>query len=212
MASWVSAALRRAGGVVWTFTIASIRNEGLAAPEALRLRVAPLSSTAVTHNAADGTERREARPQYPARGQRRRRDSSNHRSGSKEPSDSTSSRDFKPDLVRGYLGAEQLSASEGNRLTLRKVRSAFATHAHDCGGSAVQIASLTEKIRYMTEHLRAHHKDKASMRGLVAMLERRKKLLKYLRRSDGDAYGEVIYRLGLKDRSFVEDKYKTSKK
>jgi len=185
--------MRRAGGVVG-ITIASIRNEGLAAPGALRLR--------------------EARPQYPARGQRRRRDSSsNHRSGSKEPmNDSTSSRDFKPDLVRGYLGAEQLSASEGNRLTLRKVRSAFATHAHDCGGSAVQIASLTEKIRYMTEHLRAHHKDKASMRGLVAMLERRKKLLKYLRRSDGDAYGEVIYRLGLKDRSFVEDKYKTSKK
>ena len=112
----------------------------------------------------------------------------------------------------GYPGAAQRSAGEGNRLTLRKVRSAFATHAHDCGGSAVQIASLTEKIRYMTEHLRAHHKDKASMRGLVAMLERRKKLLKYLRRSDGDAYGEVIYRLGLKDRSFVEDKYKTSKK
>jgi hypothetical protein len=43
------------------------------------------------------------------------------------------------------------------------------------------------------------------------MLERRKKLLKYLRRRDGDSYGEVIYRLGLKDRSFVEDKYpKTS--
>ena len=211
MASWVSAAMRRAGGVVG-ITIASIRNEGLAAPGALRLRIAPLSSTAVTHNAADGTERREARPQYPARGQRRRRDSSNHRSSKEPMNDSTSSRDFKPDLVRGYIGAEQLSASEGNRLTLRKVRSAFATHAHDCGGSAVQIASLTEKIRYMTEHLRAHHKDKASMRGLVAMLERRKKLLKYLRRSDGDAYGEVIYRLGLKDRSFVEDKYKTSKK
>ena len=203
--------MRRAGGVVG-ITIASIRNEGLAAPGALRLRIAPLSSTAVTHNAADGTERREARPQYLAPGQWRRPDSSNH-GFSKEPmNDSTSSRDFKPDLVRGYLGAEQLSASEGNRLTLRKVRSAFATHAHDCGGSAVQIASLTEKIRYMTEHLRAHHKDKASMRGLVAMLERRKKLLKYLRRSDGDAYGEVIYRLGLKDRSFVEDKYKTSKK
>ena len=73
MASWVSAAMRRAGGVVG-ITIASIRNEGLAAPGALRLRIAPLSSTAVTHNAADGTERREARPQYPARGQRRRRD------------------------------------------------------------------------------------------------------------------------------------------
>ena len=74
----------------------------------------------------------------------------------------------------------------------------------------MQIAALTEKIRYMTEHLRTHHKDKVH-RGLVAMLERRKKLLRYLRKSDGDAYGEVIYRLGLKDRSFVEDKYKTSK-
>ena len=41
-----------------TFTRASIRNEGLAAPGALRLRFAPLSSTAVTHNAADGTDRR----------------------------------------------------------------------------------------------------------------------------------------------------------
>jgi len=71
----------------------------------------------------------------------------------------------------------------------------------------VQIAALTERIRYMTDHLRTHRKDKASRLGLVAMLERRKKLLKYLRRSDGDSYGEVIYRLGLKDRSFVEDKY-----
>ena len=47
----------------------------------------------------------------------------------------------------------------------------------------MQIAALTEKIRYMTEHLRTHHKDKASRLGLVAMLERRKKLLKYLRES-----------------------------
>jgi len=63
----------------------------------------------------------------------------------------------------------------------------------------------------MTAHLSTHHKDNASRRGLIAMLERRKKLLKYLRRRDGDSYGEVIYRLGLKDRSFVEDKYpKTS--
>ena len=43
-------------------------------------------------------------------------------------------------------------------------------------------------------------------------MERRKKLLKYLRRSNGDSYGEVIYRLGLKDRSFVEDKYVKSNK
>lgn len=87
------------------------------------------------------------------------------------------------------------------------MREGFANHPQDCGGSEVQIAALTEKIRYMTTHLQTHHQDKASRRGLVAMLERRKKLLKYLRRTNGDSYGEVIYRLGLKDRSFSEPKY-----
>jgi ribosomal protein S15 len=119
--------------------------------------------------------------------------------------------DIKPDLVRQYLDAAQLSAHEANRVALRHAREGFARHAHDTGGAEAQIAALTERIRYMTAHLSTHHKDNASRRGLIAMLERRKKLLKYLRRRDGDSYGEVIYRLGLKDRSFVEDKYpKTS--
>lgn len=105
------------------------------------------------------------------------------------------------------MSSEQYNAYELGRLKLKQLRESFAVHPHDCGGSEVQIASLTEKIRYMTEHLRTHHKDEHSRRGLVSMLERRKKLLKYLRRRDGDSYGEVIYRLGLKDRNFVEDKY-----
>mmetsp|Transcript_125028 Transcript_125028/g.303556 ORF Transcript_125028/g.303556 Transcript_125028/m.303556 type:complete len:203 (-) Transcript_125028:162-770(-) len=202
MASWVSAALRSAAGsvvgnikTVNSGSIISVakRSEGLATPGATRpLGVSLFSTAAVVGDGAGD------RPRDSARAPKRR--------GSRQAPD------FKPELVKQYLGPEQLSASEANRLTLRKVREAFAAHAHDCGGSAVQIAALTEKIRYMTEHLRTHHKDKASMRGLVAMLERRKKLLKYLRKSDGDAYGEVIYRLGLKDRSFVEDKYKTSKR
>lgn len=115
--------------------------------------------------------------------------------------------DIKPDLVRLYLSSEQFSAYELGRLKLKQIREGFANHPQDCGGSEVQIAALTEKVRYMTGHLQEHHKDKASRRGLVAMLERRKKLLKYLRRTNGDSYGEVIYRLGLKDRSFVEPKY-----
>uniref|UniRef100_A0A7S0IIR2 Small ribosomal subunit protein uS15c n=1 Tax=Micromonas pusilla TaxID=38833 RepID=A0A7S0IIR2_MICPS len=204
MASRVSAALRSAAGsvvrnikTVYSGSIISFakRGEGLATPGATRpLGVSLFSTAAVVGDGAGD------RPRDSARAPRRRAGSN------KRPVD------FKPDLVKQYLGPELLSASEANRLTLRKVREAFAAHAHDCGGSAVQIAALTEKIRYMTEHLRTHHKDKASRRGLVAMLERRKKLLRYLRKSDGDAYGEVIYRLGLKDRSFVEDKYKTSKK
>ena len=203
MASWVSAALRSAAGsvvgnikTVYSGSIISVakRSEGLATPGSTRpLGVSLFSTAAVVGDGAGD------RPRDSARAPRRR--------GSRQ-----APVEFKPELVKQYLGPEQLSASEANRLTLRKVREAFASHAHDCGGSAVQIAALTEKIRYMTEHLRTHHKDKASMRGLVAMLERRKKLLRYLRKSDGDAYGEVIYRLGLKDRSFVEDKYKTSKK
>ena len=115
--------------------------------------------------------------------------------------------DIKPDLVRLYLSSEQYNARELTKLKLKQVRESFAAHPQDVGGSEVQIAALTEKIRYMTEHLQTHHKDISSRRGLVAMLERRKKLLKYLRRTNGDSYGEVIYRLGLKDRSFVEDKY-----
>ena len=121
--------------------------------------------------------------------------------------DSPSAGDIKPELVRAYLAETQLSRADLNRTALRTVREGFANHAHDTGGVEVQIAALTERIRYMTSHLSTHHKDNASRRGLVAMLERRKKLLKYLRRTDGDSYGEVIYRLGLKDRSFVEDKY-----
>ena len=123
-----------------------------------------------------------------------------------------SSGDIKPELVRQYLSPDQFNAKETNRLNLKTIREGFANHAHDCGGTEVQIAALTEKIRYMTGHLSTHHKDKSSRRGLIAMLERRKKLLKYLRRSNGDSYGEVIYRLGLKDRSFVEDKYVKSNK
>ena len=121
-------------------------------------------------------------------------------------------RDIKPELVRQYLSLDQFNAKETNRLNLKQIREGFANHAHDCGGTEVQIAALTEKIQPMTGHLSTHHKDKSSRRGLIAMLERRKKLLKYLRRSNGDSYGEVIYRLGLKDRSFVEDKYVKSNK
>ena len=93
------------------------------------------------------------------------------------------------------------------RHALAEERAAFARDEHDTGSSEVQIANLTMRIKLMTEHLREHGKDTHSRHGLMAMLERRKKLLKYLRRTDGDRYADVILRLGLKDRSFVDDKY-----
>ena len=61
------------------------------------------------------------------------------------------------------------------------------------------MAVLTKRIAYMTEHLQAHRKDKHSRLGLMGMLATRKKLLQYLRRTDGDRYAKVLKDHGLKD-------------
>ena len=65
---------------------------------------------------------------------------------------------------------------------------------------AATVAILTQRIVYMTEHLRAHPKDKHSRLGLMGMLSHRKKLLQYLRRSDGDRYAKLLSDMGLKDK------------
>lgn len=115
--------------------------------------------------------------------------------------------EIKPELVKQYLSENLMSRTELNKRALATERAAFARDEHDTGSSEVQIAALTMRIKHMTEHLRTHKKDTHSRHGLMAMLERRKKLLKYLRRTDGDKYADTILRLGLKDRSFVESKY-----
>ena len=115
--------------------------------------------------------------------------------------------EIKPELVKKYLSETNMSRSELNKRLLAAERAAFARDEHDVGSSEVQIANLTMRIKFMTEHLQVHKNDKHSRHGLMAMLERRKKLLKYLRRTNGDKYADTILRLGLKDRSFVEDKY-----
>jgi ribosomal protein S15 len=115
--------------------------------------------------------------------------------------------EIKPELVKKYLSETNMSRGDVNKRALAEERAAFARDEHDTGSSEVQIANLTMRIKLMTEHLREHGKDTHSRHGLMAMLERRKKLLKYLRRTDGDRYADVILRLGLKDRSFVDDKY-----
>jgi small subunit ribosomal protein S15 len=62
---------------------------------------------------------------------------------------------------------------------------------HDTGTMPVQIGLLTERIRYLTAHTEEHKKDKSSRRGLMILLSRRKKQLKYLRKKDFDAYVKV---------------------
>ena len=72
--------------------------------------------------------------------------------------------------------------------------------ATDAARAAASVAILTQRIAYMTEHLRAHPKDKHSRLGLMGMLSHRKKLLQYLRRSDGDRYAKLLSDMGLKDK------------
>jgi small subunit ribosomal protein S15 len=74
----------------------------------------------------------------------------------------------------------------------------FGTNVKDTGSTAVQIALLTRRIEGLTEHFRSNKKDHASRRGLLKMVGSRRKLLKYLKRKDIEAYRTLIAQLGLR--------------
>lgn len=73
-----------------------------------------------------------------------------------------------------------------------------AGHAQDTGSPEVQIAIFSERIDALTDHLKDHPKDFSSRRGLLQLVGKRSKLLKYLRDNDVDKYEEVTKKLGLK--------------
>jgi len=79
-----------------------------------------------------------------------------------------------------------------------EVVEAFRINDSDTGSPEVQVALLTERITYMTEHMKANSKDFHSQRGLLRMVNRRNKLLRYLRREDPERYKQLIARLGLR--------------
>lgn len=85
-------------------------------------------------------------------------------------------------------------ARESKAVTIER----FRVHTKDTGSPEVQIALLSERINYLTEHFRTHRKDHASRRGLLNMVGRRKRLLEYLRRRDTEAYKQVIEKLGIR--------------
>jgi len=85
-----------------------------------------------------------------------------------------------------------------NATEKKKIVEVFRSGDNDTGSTSVQVALLTEKIRQLTEHLKANHKDYASRRGLLKMVARRRRLLRYLGRVDEEQYKDLIGRLGLK--------------
>jgi small subunit ribosomal protein S15 len=74
----------------------------------------------------------------------------------------------------------------------------FRKNAGDTGSPEIQVAVLTERIKNLTEHFKAHKKDLHSRRGLLKMVSRRRRLLDYLKRSDDTKYTSIIQQLGLR--------------
>jgi small subunit ribosomal protein S15 len=79
-----------------------------------------------------------------------------------------------------------------------EVMNEYATHDGDTGSPEVQVAVLTSRIRHLTEHMREHKHDFHSRRGLLQMVGRRRRLLKYLQKKDIERYRSLIGRLGLR--------------
>lgn len=74
----------------------------------------------------------------------------------------------------------------------------YRIHASDTGSPEVQIALLSERITYLTEHFKTHKKDHGSRRGLLKIVGKRRRLLDYLRMYNVDRYREVISKLGIR--------------
>jgi len=74
----------------------------------------------------------------------------------------------------------------------------FKTHDKDTGSPEVQVALLTERIVYLTEHFKTHKKDHHSRRGLLKLVGQRRRLLDYLKDKDGSRYKKLIEGLGIR--------------
>ena len=80
----------------------------------------------------------------------------------------------------------------------QQVIEAYRRHETDTGSPEVQIALLSDRIGYLTEHFKAHEKDHHSRRGLLKLVGQRRRLLDYLKRNEFERYRTVIDRLGIR--------------
>ena len=80
----------------------------------------------------------------------------------------------------------------------QKIVADYGLKPNDTGSPEVQVALLTSRIQHLTEHLKVNKKDFATERGLLKLVGRRRRLLRYLRRQDVNRYQSLIQRLGLR--------------
>ncbi len=79
-----------------------------------------------------------------------------------------------------------------------EIIASYQAHEKDTGSAEVQVALLTERIKELTSHMRAHRHDYHSQRGLLKLVGQRRRLLNYLSREDVSRYNKLIKRLGLR--------------
>ena len=79
-----------------------------------------------------------------------------------------------------------------------EVIGSYRTHDTDTGSPEVQVAILSERISYLTEHFKTHAKDHHSRRGLLKLVGQRRRLLDYLKRKDTAKYSDLIQKLGIR--------------
>lgn len=103
------------------------------------------------------------------------------------PDTSTVANKFKKGESKMILKEKKTEVITNNRL-----------HDTDTGSPEVQIAILTQRISELTEHLKVHHKDNHSRRGLLKMVGKRRSLLNYLQKKDIERYRAIVANLGLR--------------
>jgi small subunit ribosomal protein S15 len=80
----------------------------------------------------------------------------------------------------------------------QEIINSYKLHDNDTGSPEVQIAILTERITYLTEHFKVHKKDHHSRRGLLKIVGQRRRLLDYLKKKDVERYRAIIEKLGIR--------------
>merc|ERR1712228_194093 len=114
----------------------------------------------------------------------------------------------------GIVSAEELAEIEAEQKTelkesdpflhtkrLTDIRAEYARDEKDTGSPEFQIAGMTERITYLTAHLKEHPKDYSTRRGLVALVNKRRRLLNYLAKENVTRYVEVVAALGIRHRA-----------
>lgn len=88
--------------------------------------------------------------------------------------------------------------AEAKKEIMSRIQQRFGLSETDSGASEVQIALLTARIQYLTEHFRTHKLDHHSRRGLLKLVGQRRRLLEYVKKNDVNRYRELIAELGLR--------------